>query len=568
MLNIMKSKLTVVVIVVVALSMSSCGGTDEAATSTPRSDSTPGLSSTAGTDAPVASTPLIESGRVSDAVIAAVVDDAGAVNESLRKQVVDSILALPEDQQLAVLGDLSLRAELEVAVASGLETAIGSRAATEAALRGSWSQIGTQLAAVDAATPLEPATRPAGLRRVTAPSAGAVGAIGIMMGFYGLAATADVIVSAANDMGPDAYAEQRSSGSLITGALEQSSIEMEFNGQQDGVDVAFKASAVVHPCPTTDGSFDIEASIDTKTSKGGAGQNATIDLKINGHVDDDAKIADVNIDNHTQWSDFGGGKGQFIDFGFSGPTGFDNFAFNRSGGTVTKDFVSMSVVIAAAFGSMLATKYIEASEKAWSSGRCVKLEPTASPGPKGLKPSSTSEITAAPRSKIDGGPVGGTVTAALTAGGASVEPVSTKVPADATFNYLAPDEENKSGTVSLEARSRRGVAKADITLDTSAQNAYVIVGGLQDFQVNQTVCDIMSPFELVSPGPVTMSLSGGLSGTYSATGVFNLSYTGEYTIDLPNGPGQPGTMTGSGGGTIAGQAGSGTETYTLTPTTC
>lgn len=123
-------------------------------------------------------------------------------------------------------------------------------------------------------------------------------------------------------------------------------------------------------------------------------------------------------------------------------------------------------------------------------------------------------------------------------------------------------------TVSLEARSKRGVAKADITLDTAAQNAYIVVGGLEDFQVNQTVCDIMGPFELVSPGVATMNLSGGLSGTYSATGVFNLSYTGEYTIDLPNGPGQPGTMTGSGGGSIANQAGSGTETYTLTPTTC
>ena len=114
------------------------------------------------------------------------------------------------------------------------------------------------------------------------------------------------------------------------------------------------------------------------------------------------------------------------------------------------------------------------------------------------------------------------MTAALTAGGASVEPLSTKVPADATFNYLAPDEPNKSGTVSLEARSKRGVAKADITLDTAAQNAYIVVGGLEDFQVNQTVCDIMGPFELVSPGVATMSLSGGLSGTYSVTGLVNL----------------------------------------------
>ena len=566
MLNDMKSKLAV--LAALAILISSCGGTDKAATSSPSSASEPGVSSAPSTGASVASAPVIESGRVSDAAIAALVDDSGTVNETLRTQVVGAILALPEDQQLAVLGDLSMRVELEAAAASGLEAAIGSPAATEAALRGAWAQIGTQLSAVDPAAQLEPATRPAGLRRTATPTAGTVGVVGVMMGFFGLAVSADAVVSAANDMSPDAYEEHPSTGSLITGALDQSSIELEFNGKQDGVDVAFKANAVVHPCPTADGSFDIEASIDTKTSKGGAGQNATIDLRINGHVDDDAKIADVNVDNHTQWADFGGGQGQFLDFTFSGATGVETFTLNRSGGTVTRDFIAMSVTVAAAFASLLATNYIEASEKAWTSGRCVKLEPTASPGPKGLKPSSTAEISAAPRSKIDGGPVGGTVTAALTAGGASVEPASTKVPADATFNYLAPDEPNKSGTVSLEARSKRGVAKADITLDTAAQNAYIVVGGLEDFQVNQTVCDIMGPFELVSPGVATMSLSGGLSGTYSATGVFNLSYTGEYSIDLPDGPGQPGTMTGSGGGSIANQAGSGTEKYTLTPTTC
>ena len=76
---------------------------------------------------------MIESGRVSDAAIAALVGDSGTVDETLRTKVVDAILALPEDQQLAVLGDLSLRAELEVAATSGLETAIGGQAATEAA---------------------------------------------------------------------------------------------------------------------------------------------------------------------------------------------------------------------------------------------------------------------------------------------------------------------------------------------------------------------------------------------------------------------------------------------------
>ena len=98
--------------------------------------------------------------------------------------------------------------------------------------------------------------------------------------------------------------------------------------------------------------------------------------------------------------------------------------------------------------------------------------------------------------------------------------------------------------------------------------AYFITGGLQDFQVeNVKVCDVRKPFTLTSPGIATAEFSGGdsLTGSYTATGAFNLSYTGSYTITLPNGPGEPGTMVGGGGGQIANQAGSGTETYTLTP---
>lgn len=51
-----------------------------------------------------------------------------------------------------------------------------------------------------------------------------------------------------------------------------------------------------------------------------------------------------------------------------------------------------------------------------------------------------------------------------------------------------------------------------------------------------------------------------LTGTYSAMGAFNLSYASTYTISLPAGPGEPGTIQGSSGGQIADQAGSGTET--------
>ena len=97
--------------------------------------------------------------------------------------------------------------------------------------------------------------------------------------------------------------------------------------------------------------------------------------------------------------------------------------------------------------------------------------------------------------------------------------------------------------------------------------SYQIVGGLDDWQTNTKVCDIMKPFTLTGGG-FTMQLSGGLSGTYTYTGPFNAQGRGAYTISLPDGPGKPGTMTGGGAGQVTGDkvyTGTGTEKYTLTP---
>jgi hypothetical protein len=82
------------------------------------------------------------------------------------------------------------------------------------------------------------------------------------------------------------------------------------------------------------------------------------------------------------------------------------------------------------------------------------------------------------------------------------------------------------------------------------------------------VCDITQPFTLESPGVGTAQFSGGLSGTYEASGVFNFQYSGTYEITLENGIGTPGTMIGTSGGSIAGEGGSGSENYVLTPATC
>lgn len=112
------------------------------------------------------------------------------------------------------------------------------------------------------------------------------------------------------------------------------------------------------------------------------------------------------------------------------------------------------------------------------------------------------------------------------------------------------------------------VAAEPATVDTAQTDAYQVVGGLDDWQTDTAVCDIMKPFVLT--GILTMTFTGGLAGTYEySDGPFGAAGTGTYEISLPNGPGQAGTMTGTGEGSVDTPLGEfsdlGTEEYTLTP---
>jgi hypothetical protein len=528
------------------------GGTDDGGAATPAPEGLP---------------PLLDGDRISDAAVDAVLDDSGEVDAAALTAYAAALLDLTPEQQSAALADLSLRTELEAAAVSGLEAAIGDRALTEAALAGGYGAIRAQ---VDAAIALADTAQPAGFRRAAspAPSGGAVAMIGLFMGYFGLASIAGGLLDASNKIGADETDVIEGDGTTYGASLGEVDIEMTFNGKQDGVDIQFVAGAAVSPCPNPDGTFTIDALIDVKASKGGAGQNARMELKIDGTVGDDAELASKNVSNRTQWSDFGGGRGQFLDFTMSGELGIGPSVVNRTGGTVTDEFAKLATTTSGLLSVVISTQLIDATEKAWKSGRCVRLDVTPSAGPDGLTPSQTVDVLAAPRSKIDGQPTGGNVTATLTAGGASVEPNGSPVPADANSTYTAPGEQDKSGTVSYESRSRRGIGKADVTFKTSKPAAYRVAGGLEDWQVDMVVCDVMQPFTLESPGVGVAEFSGGLSGTYTATGIFNFSYAGTYEITLENGLGSPGGMVASSGGQIAGQAGSGSEVYTLTPATC
>ncbi len=512
---------------------------------------------------------LLEGGLVSDAALSAMVGADGSPNTAVLAVYANELMALPVAGREAAMADLSMRVELEVATMSGLEAAVGDRASTEAALTGAWSQVRTQSDAA-AATARDSSGLRSGLTSASAasPSAGTIATVGLFMGYMGLSVMTQVGTERSNTFKAGETDVHEGDGVTLGGSVDEVNTEMTYTGEEKGVHVEFLAASAVHPCPEPDGSFSIDAVIDVKANKDGVGQNAKMELKITGTVDDNAELASKNIENHVQWSDFGGGKGQFLDFTYSGPNGLESFTANRTGGTVTDEFQKLAISFGSLIAVMVATPMIDTAQKAWKSGRCVQLNVTPSAGPSGLEPSQVVSVLAEPRSKVDGKPTGGMVTATLSAGGASVEPNGSPIPADATSNYTAPNEQDKTGTVSYESRSRRGIGKADLTFTTSKPAAYLIVGGLEDWQVNEVVCDITKPFTLTSPGVGVAQFSGGLSGTYSASGVFNFHYEGTYEISLSNGLGSPGSMIGSSGGSIAGQAGSGSENYSLTPATC
>jgi hypothetical protein len=582
------------VAIAAALMLAGCGGgADDAASGAgPGAASRDGVETTAAVDA-AASAPTDGSAPATDVGADAVVVD-GVVNQAALSATVDELLRLDADAGRERLGGLAASFERELWTLSGLEAALGGAAAADAAFAEYAAELGGRAADLQAAAASvpEPAVSPAaevGADTTVAPApAMARGASvltadspGIgegMFGGYMISAVATkVVLERTNTLQDGERAEapdpsRDPNGSLrLEGTLDEVGTEARYDDttSSSAVTTKFRVKTVVKPCPGPDGRFTITATIAVSASAGGVGQNGTFDLTIDGQAGDDAELVSADASYRMQWADFSGTAGQFVDIGGSvrthGDGGSSSARVNRTSSKATPAFTNSAVVLGILWAALIAGQLVDATKEAWQSGRCVRLETAAAPGPKGLDPGSSSTINANPRSRIDGSPTGGTVTATLSAGGAGVTPSS--APADATFIYGAPGEPDQSGTVSLEAKSRRGIAKASIDFDTARPAAYIVKGGLEDWQVNQTVCDVMKPFEL-STGIGTMKLSGGLTGTYTFAGVFNAQYTGTYTITLPDGPGKPGTMVGGGGGSIAGRAGSGTERYTLTPTTC
>jgi hypothetical protein len=284
-------------------------------------------------------------------------------------------------------------------------------------------------------------------------------------------------------------------------------------------------------------------------------------MTIAGHVDDDAKLVGHEVTTRSQAAEFGGGANKYVDvtdsvvWAGSKITSYGR-TIGRTAGSATQDYAVGQASLGLMVQTLVTDRVLTAAQKGWESGRCVSLVPTTSPDKRsGLEPSSTVTINAPPRSKIDGGPVGGTVTATLT-GDTSVDPSGSKVKADATFTYVAPSEKDKSASVALEARSKRGVAKASVDFDTKP-GSYEVSGTMPSVPAGTTftgtICKADKPF--------TVQTTGDMIGTASFTPKNATAGSVRFTGKVAN---APLAMVGSGTYTLTPPQGSGTGMLAIT----
>ena len=507
---------------------------------------------------------------------------------SMQAQV-DRFLAEGPEPHLQKTRPLDYWLHYKVMQATGIETELGGEAQAVAALQalGDAYERKVRGAGVDVPKMIRTAFTGEGM------SSGFMG-LG-MGGFVGLM-TGGMLSSTVKSMSDESLAELVKNGPIKfdskdgkaatqfgkDGSLAQA-MELEVN--ERGLNGKVKLKVKMDACPDAQGKVTVTVDTDSQMSvsgKPGTGGYVRSQFKYERYLDDDAHL--INSDDggasnlRIQLGGFENYQGQSVDI----TTGYERggkpiFAHHEEKGFSifrpdeverTKELLRGAELLQTLIAEVMLRGM--GSGSPWEGGRCIDLKVTSNPGKrKGIKPNTAFDLEAIPRAKGDGAPAGGTVTATLS-GGASLQPASGKVPADAKYGYAGPDKKNESASIAFESRSRRGVGKATLEFDTKTARAYRAEGGLDDFHGTGTICDLSQPFTISGGGnTVTFSPSSAQGGSYSYQGNMSgigVHGSGTYSATADENGGK---ITASGNGCVKTPMGThcngGTERYTLTP---
>jgi hypothetical protein len=465
------------------------------------------------------------------------------------------------DAVLGEIGRLEYHAHRELLTASGLEDELGGPAATDQAL------LGLMLEMRRITTEWQPP------RWTTIQDTSDEGSLGVAQAAVELTNVAlgfDEVYGNGEAVKRETKTNESAMQLEIAGGTIDYKSALEANDKN--LQGKFATRMKVNVCPDAEGKLRLELTSKSSLSRpgGGGGTNLTIEVVVTRQLDDDAQYVGLEKETHVEHATFGARAGTFVDLTMRSANGPSTSTVNRRSSQANDASVATAENLAAIL-EMMATLFTENAREVWESGACVKLDPTTTPAKRSkVKPSTSFELLAAPRSRVDGSATGGTVRANLS-GDSSLDPAGTKVRADARFTYVAPAERKKSAKVALEARSKRGVGKSDLAFDTNDGAAYSAEGGADEFHGTGKICDLAAPFNISGTGnTVRFTPRDASGGTYDYSGKmsgFAVFGNGTYTVKYADGVAV--AINATGPGSVKTPQGvmtrSGSEQYRLTP---
>jgi hypothetical protein len=466
----------------------------------------------------------------------------GTVDEAAFDALSAEHAALPEAEQRARAADLDRRVERQMWTLAGMDDALGGSAAADEVFAGLYAQYAAEVEAVRQ-QPIELV----GLRSTSphvdeAFGAGLVGTL-LLQGFGGKA-----LIEQTNT-GTRGFGT--ANGLTMLATDDRVTIGFDHKTSYGGADLTIHTTNDFQVCPDANGMVEVTSTSDVHASAGAAaGIQAKVEVRSLFQLDDNADVAENSYSRHIEYTKTAGGSSKVMDI-TTGLDGRNTLTFASWFGSV--EFFQETFALGSLVGLLANAFNLLAAQAAWESGRCIDLQTAVSAGPTGLDPNASVTITARPRVKADGSNPGGTVSALLSGGEVAVDPSSTPLPADAEFTYTAPGERDKTGQVSLESRSKRGVGKAVINFDTKSKSAFAATGGGGDWAATGTICDLEQTFELSGTGlTVTTFPVDAAGGAYllgGNAGGAEWSGEGTYTVALAA-DGRSGTLTISGTNTV------------------
>ncbi|MDO7881216.1 hypothetical protein [Antiquaquibacter soli] len=324
--------------------------------------------------------------------------------------------------------------------------------------------------------------------------------------------------------GTDTTGTPGGSATVSVGADGTVSTTYTAGGAEGGLSVDISAASEIQPCPDADGVVELSAEVSVRVGVGSAGGSIELEVETTGRLDETAALASSEYSYRQQHSSTADGTGEFLDH--SGNSA-GQVTVNRWSSKATAEFAKGAAEMAASLAYLVSHDLLAAAETGWTSGRCVDVTLTPSEDPGSLEPEANITIDADAHARLDGQATGGTLFPTLSGEG-DLGSDGSRVPAPATFDYRAADEEGRTGVLTVESRSIRGVGRASIPLTTGG-GAYIADVTVDEYTAHDTICSLTEPFEITGSG-LTFSFTpaGEGSGTFRMSGArYDLTFVGD-----------------------------------------